>query len=76
MGAAGARPAVWFRRGERGWWRRRTPCPVLAPTADAMVEHRKRYFATGVDEPVSKPVDRDALAAALESHTARTAKPG
>ena len=49
--------------------------PVLALTADAMVEHRERYLAAGVDELVPKPIDWDALTAALETHTARTAKP-
>ena len=47
----------------------RNRLPVIALTADAMLEHRDRYLAAGVDELVPKPIDWAALAAALEAHT-------
>ncbi len=48
--------------------------PVLALTADAMMESRERYRATGVDEILSKPIDWQALLAALDGHTQDEAK--
>ena len=50
----------------------RNRLPVIALTADAMLEHRDRYLAAGVDELVPKPIDWTALAAALETHTKGT----
>lgn len=35
--------------------------PILAVTADAMVENQKGYFDAGMDEVVTKPVDRSDL---------------
>ena len=43
--------------------------PILALTADAMVEQRDRYLAAGVNDLVSKPIDWDVLSAALARHT-------
>ena len=43
--------------------------PVLALTADAMMESRERYLTTGVDEVLSKPIDWQSLLTALEKHT-------
>ena len=43
--------------------------PILALTADAMVEHRDRYLAAGINDLVSKPIDWDVLTAALARHT-------
>jgi signal transduction histidine kinase/CheY-like chemotaxis protein len=48
--------------------------PILALTADAMVEQRDRYLAAGVNDLVPKPIDWDTLLAALETQTAE--KPG
>jgi len=48
----------------------RNRLPILALTADAMVEHRERYLAAGVDDLVPKPIDWEILLAALETHTA------
>ena len=39
--------------------------PIIALTADVMVENRARYLEAGVDEVVAKPIDWDALASAL-----------
>ena len=47
----------------------RNRLPVLALTADVMVDQRDRYLAAGVDEVVAKPIDWAALSAALETHT-------
>ena len=42
--------------------------PILALTADAMLEHRARYLAAGINDLVSKPIDWDVLSAALARH--------
>ena len=39
--------------------------PILALTADAMVEQRGRYLAAGVDDLVAKPIDWQVLAVAV-----------
>ncbi|MEI6986284.1 MAG: ATP-binding protein [Rhodospirillaceae bacterium] len=44
--------------------------PILALTADAMVEHRERYLAAGVNDLVPKPIDWQVLSDALAIHTA------
>ena len=47
--------------------------PVLALTADVMLEHRERYLRAGVDELVAKPIDWLVLSEALAVHTAPAA---
>lgn len=42
--------------------------PILALTADAMVEHRQRYMASGVNDLVPKPIDWQVLLEALARH--------
>jgi signal transduction histidine kinase/ActR/RegA family two-component response regulator len=39
--------------------------PIIAMTANAMVEHRAAYLAGGMDDYVSKPISSKALAAAI-----------
>ena len=48
----------------------RNRLPIIAVTANAMKEHRDRYLAAGVNDVVSKPIEWDALRAALDTHTA------
>ncbi len=43
--------------------------PVIALTADAMLDQRDGYFKAGVDDLVLKPIDWDLLSAALARHT-------
>ena len=50
--------------------------PVLALTADVMVEHRDRYLRAGVDELVAKPIDWQVLFDAIEAHTRKAVKGG
>ena len=45
--------------------------PIIALTADAMVEHRDRYLAAGINDWVPKPIDWRILLAALEAHTSQ-----
>jgi CheY-like chemotaxis protein len=45
--------------------------PIIAMTANAMVEHREAYLATGMDDYVSKPINAKALAAAIARVTSR-----
>ena len=42
--------------------------PVLALTANAMPEHRDRYFASGVNALIAKPVDLETLLGVIERH--------
>jgi CheY-like chemotaxis protein len=44
--------------------------PIIAMTANAMVEHREAYLASGMDDYVSKPISSKALAAAIARVTA------
>jgi CheY-like chemotaxis protein len=44
--------------------------PIIAMTANAMVEHREAYLASGMDDYVSKPISAKALAAAIARATA------
>jgi signal transduction histidine kinase/ActR/RegA family two-component response regulator len=44
--------------------------PIIAMTANAMVEHREAYLASGMDDYVSKPINSKALAAAIARVTA------
>ncbi|WP_169337404.1 CHASE domain-containing protein [Kiloniella laminariae] len=50
--------------------------PIIAVTADAMIENRQEYFDCGMNDCVTKPIDRDELVAAInrvmgeEIHTA------
>ena len=39
--------------------------PIIALTADAMAEHKKGYFDAGMDEVVTKPIDRAELLEAI-----------
>ncbi len=39
--------------------------PIVAMTANAMVEHREAYLASGMDDYVSKPINSRQLAAAI-----------
>ncbi|MBF0561190.1 MAG: response regulator [Alphaproteobacteria bacterium] len=43
--------------------------PIIALTANALLEQRNRYLAAGVDDLVAKPIDWDALLATLNTHT-------
>ena len=45
--------------------------PVLALTADVMVEHRARYLKAGVNDLVAKPIDWEVLSAALSKATSK-----
>ena len=46
--------------------------PVIALTADAMIDQRDGYLKAGVDDLVPKPIDWDVLSAALAKATSRT----
>ncbi|HEV7915465.1 MAG TPA: ATP-binding protein [Albitalea sp.] len=46
--------------------------PIIAMTANAMVEHRNAYLANGMDDYVSKPISSKALAAAIARVTTPT----
>jgi CheY-like chemotaxis protein len=39
--------------------------PIIAMTANAMVEHRQAYLASGMNDYVSKPINSKMLAAAI-----------
>jgi signal transduction histidine kinase/DNA-binding NarL/FixJ family response regulator len=43
-----------------------TRCPIIAMTADVLVETRERCFAAGMDDYLAKPFRPDELAAVLE----------
>ena len=45
--------------------------PIIAMTANAMVEDREAYLATGMDDYVSKPINAKLLAAAIARVTTR-----
>ena len=45
--------------------------PIIALTADAMVEHRKGYFEAGMDGVATKPIDRNELAMAINDAIGR-----
>ncbi|MDQ7087571.1 MAG: response regulator [Acidobacteriota bacterium] len=49
--------------------------PIVAMTAHAMRGDRERFLAAGMDDYVSKPIDRDELARVIERHTTRAAEP-
>ncbi len=46
--------------------------PIIALTADVMVEHRERYLAAGVNDLVPKPIDWKVLSETLARHTSQT----
>jgi two-component system, sensor histidine kinase and response regulator len=53
-----------------------TGLPIVAMTAHAMAEERERCLASGMNDHISKPIDPDALFAALARWSGRqTAKP-
>ncbi len=45
--------------------------PILALTADAMIEHRKNYIAAGMDGVATKPINRVELAMAINEAMGR-----
>ncbi len=49
--------------------------PILALTADAMVEHRDRYIAAGVNDLVAKPINWDTLLSAINTMTRPDGQP-
>jgi signal transduction histidine kinase/ActR/RegA family two-component response regulator len=52
-------------RAIRGLTSRVCAIPIVAMTANAMVEHREAYLASGMDDYVSKPINSRQLAAAI-----------
>jgi signal transduction histidine kinase/ActR/RegA family two-component response regulator len=52
-------------RAIRGLANRVAAIPIVAMTANAMVEHREAYLASGMDDYVSKPINSRQLAAAI-----------
>jgi len=52
-------------RAIRGLATRVAGIPIVAMTANAMVEHREAYLASGMDDYVSKPINSRQLAAAI-----------
>ena len=63
----GFQAASEIRRLEREGGSRRTP--IVALTAHALPEDRERCLATGMDDHLTKPVRRDALARVLALYT-------
>ena len=49
--------------------------PVVALTASAMAGDREKCFAAGMDDFLSKPIDREALRQVLEKWMGGKAKP-
>lgn len=47
----------------------RNSVPIIALTADAIVEHREKYMESGLDDFLTKPIDWNQLFHTLEQHT-------
>ena len=45
--------------------------PIIALTADVMVEHRERYLKAGINDLVAKPIDWDVLTQSLAKATGK-----
>ncbi|MEZ5999932.1 response regulator [Hyphomonas sp.] len=52
----------------------RAPTPVIAVTAHAMAEERQDFLSRGVDEVLTKPVDKAELLAAIHEWTGHPAR--
>ena len=48
--------------------------PIIALTADAMLDQREAYFKAGVNDLVPKPIDWEVLSDALVRHTVQNGK--
>jgi len=59
----------------RAWEREehRTPTPIIALTADAMEDDRRRAIQVGCDAHLSKPIMKQALLDAIEAYTGAAA---
>ena len=56
-------------RSIRGMLPPKSNIPIIALTADAMLEHRELYFSSGINDFVAKPVDVNTLLSAIETHS-------